>query len=67
MVEVGGRFALSDGQGGTIPFYTTILFFKPSPNSTIRVTFSYMDDYHTQISADVQSILSSIKTINSQQ
>jgi hypothetical protein len=60
-IEIGGRFAMSDGQGGTVPFYATIVFFKPTSNSTARFTFSFMQDYKAQISTDVKSILESIK------
>jgi len=63
MIEIGGRWALSDGEGGTIPFYTTIIFFKPTASSGVRVTFSYLEDYRAQISTDVKSIMESIKII----
>jgi hypothetical protein len=62
MIEIGGRFTLDDGQGGAIPFYATIIVFKPSANSTARITFTFIEDYHTQIAADVQSIRASIMT-----
>jgi hypothetical protein len=65
LIEVGGRFSMSDGQGGTVPFYTTIIFFMPIPTSLTRITFTFMQDYKEQISADVNSIIESIKLIES--
>ena len=66
MIEIGGRFTLSDGQGGTLPFYTTIIVFKPSSTSSARITFTFIEDYHTQIAADVKSIIESIRIIEPQ-
>jgi hypothetical protein len=63
MIEVGGRFSLDDGQGGTNPFYATMIVFKPSASSSVRITFTFIEDYHTQIAADVKSIIESIKVI----
>ena len=63
MIEIGGRFTMSDGQGGNIPFYSTIIFFKPTSNSGVRVTFTFLEDYHAQISMDVKSIIESIRMI----
>lgn len=42
MIEIGGRWSMSDGQGGTIPFYTTVIFFKPASDSLVRSTFTYL-------------------------
>jgi hypothetical protein len=61
MIEIGGRFSLGDGQGGTVPFYATIIVFKPTSNSLVRMTFTFVEEYHTQIAEDVKSIIASIK------
>ena len=63
MIEIGGRFAMGDGQGGTIPYYTTIIFFKPTSNSLTRITFTFLQDYNAQISTDVKSIIESIRMV----
>lgn len=63
MIEIGGHFTLSSSEGTTVPFYATIIFFKPSSNSTARITFSFFEDYHAQISPDVKSVIESIKII----
>jgi len=63
MIEVGGRWTMSDEQGGTIPFYTTIIFFKPTANSGVRATFTFIQDYQAQIATDVKSIMESIRII----
>jgi hypothetical protein len=60
-IEIGGRFPMSDEQGGTVPFYSTVVFFKPTSNSTARIAFSYLQDFKAQISPDVKSIIESIK------
>jgi len=64
MIEIGGRWSLSDGQGGGIPFFSTVYFFKPSPNSTVRVTFTHLQSYHDQVSQDVAFIMESIRILN---
>ena len=61
MMEIGGRFTIPDGQGGVLPFYSTIIFFKPSVQSTVRFTFAFLEDYHLQIYSDVKSIIDSIR------
>jgi hypothetical protein len=63
LIEIGGHWSLSDGQGGTVPFYSTVVFFKPTPGSLARLTFTYLQDYELQISPDVKSIIASIKLI----
>ena len=63
MIEIGGHWMMSDGQGGTIPFYATILFFKPSSNSIVRIIFSFLEDHHEQISTDIRFIMKSIRII----
>ena len=63
MVEIGGNWMMRDGQGGSIPFYSTIIFFKPSSDSTARITFTYLQDYKTQISTDVHAVMGSIRLI----
>lgn len=62
MLEISGRWALNE-EGEAIPFYSTFLFFKPTSGTGVRITFSYIEDYHTQISADVKSIIQSIKVL----
>jgi hypothetical protein len=63
MAEIGGHWMMSDGQGGVVPFYTTIIFFKPTNGSTVRMNFTYLEDYHVQISADILSITASVKLL----
>ncbi len=67
MIEIGGRYTIPDGQGGSIAFYSTIVFFKPSPTSIARIIFTCLEGYHAQIAPDVKSIMTSIKAIEPQQ
>jgi hypothetical protein len=64
LLEVGGQFSLSDDQGGILPFYLTIIFFKPSSDSTIRMNFTYLKDYKLPISTDVMSVIDSIRLLD---
>lgn len=64
MIEIGGRWSLNDGQGGSIPFFSTVYLFKPSSNSTARVTFTHLQSYHDQVSQDVMFIMESIRILN---
>jgi hypothetical protein len=61
MIQIGGHSMMSIDQGGTVPIYSTVVFFKPTSNSLTRITFSYLQDYNAQISTDVNSIIESIK------
>jgi len=63
MIEIGGRWTWSDGQGGTIPSYSAVYFFKPSPTSLARITFTFFEQYHAQIAPDVNSIVGSIRLV----
>jgi hypothetical protein len=63
MIELGGQFSLSDGQGGILPFYATFIFFKPTSDSTVRISFSYLKDYKPTIGSDVMSVIASIKLL----
>ena len=61
LIEIGGHYSISDGEGGSIPFYLTVVFFKPNPNSLTRLTFSFLQDYNAEITTDVNAIIESIK------
>lgn len=63
MIEIGGRWMLSDGAGGSVPFYTTLIFFKPSASSGVRLTISFLEEHRIQISPDVKSIIELIRMI----
>jgi hypothetical protein len=64
VLEVGGVFSISDGKGGFLPFYVTIIFFKPTSNSMIRINFTYLKDYKLPISSDVMTVVTSIKVLS---
>lgn len=63
MIEIGGRWTLSDGAGGSVPFYSTLVFFKPSASSGVRLTISFLEEHRIQISPDVRSVIESIRLI----
>ena len=62
-MEVSGHFTVADEQGEPIPFYSTFIFFKPASNSTVRMSFTYLQDLQDQISPEVKSTIESIKLI----
>ncbi len=61
VMVIKGRFSLPDGQGGAMPFIATLAFFKPTPTSITRITFTFMQDYETQILPDVNLMIESIR------
>lgn len=63
VMVIKGRFSMSDGQGGAIPFVATLLFFKPTPTSLNRITFTFIQDYEAQISPDVNFMMESIRLL----
>lgn len=63
MAEIGGHWMMSDGQGGTIPFYTTGIYFKPTSSTTARMNFTYLENVHVPIATDIITILASIRLI----
>ncbi len=63
VIEIGGQFSLSDGQDGVIPFYMTAFFFKPTAETLTRITITYLKDYTTQLSVDVNSVIISVKLL----
>jgi len=63
LVEVGGQFSLSNGQGEVIPFYMTYFLFKPTSSTSALMTFTYLKDYKLTIASDVMSAINSIKLL----
>jgi len=53
-------FAISNGQGGSIPFIVILFFFKPTPASVTRITLTFMQEFDAQISPDVNAMIESI-------
>lgn len=60
IIVIKGRFAMDDGQGGSVPFSTTLIVFKPTPTSVARITFSFLQDFEDTISADIDALIESI-------
>jgi hypothetical protein len=58
MIEIGGRWSMSDGEGGTIPFYSTIIFFKPTSNSTVRISGTNLSgrEVHHRVDQDHRAV-----------
>jgi hypothetical protein len=64
LIELSGPYALDDGQGGKIPFYTWFYFFKPGPNATARLSFTILQDYQEDISPDLLAVIDSIRPLS---
>ena len=63
MIEIGGRWMWSTGEGGTISSYSAAYFFKPSPTTLARIIFTFFEEYHAQIAPDVNSVVNSIRLV----
>jgi hypothetical protein len=63
VIEVGGRWTLNDGTSDPVPFYSLFYFFKPTQDSTVRLTITFVQDYQDEFAADLKSIRDSIKII----
>ena len=63
-IEIGGRWTMNDGKGTLIPFYATLYFFKPTPDSTVRILVAYLEDYKVKLAPDIFFIMQSIKLTN---
>lgn len=44
VMEIGGQFTVGDDQTRIVPIYATILSFKPTNNTLVRMTFTYLKD-----------------------
>lgn len=60
LLEVGGQFTGGDEQSGLIPLYATIVYFKPTADTVVRVIFSYLKDFQPELSGDVTNVINSI-------
>lgn len=63
MIEIGGQFSISDGQDGIIPFYTTVIYFKPADDTLVRLSFTYIKDFKLDIQGDVQLVINSVNLL----
>lgn len=63
LLELGGQFSISDGQDGILPFYTTIIFFKPAETTSTRVSFTYLKDFKPELQPDVTNVINSIRLL----
>jgi hypothetical protein len=63
MIEIGGQFTISDGQDGIIPFYTTVVYFKPVSDTLVRLSFTYIKDFKLDIQGDVTLVVNSVKLL----
>lgn len=63
LIELGGQFSVSDEQDGFIPLYSTLIYFKPTNSSLVRITFTYLKDYKSEIYPDVGQVINSIRLL----
>lgn len=63
VIEIGGRWTLSDGTSDPVVFYSIFYFFKPTQSSTVRIAITTIYEYKDQMSIDMKSIMSSIKLL----
>jgi len=60
MMEIGGPSARNNGQGEFVTFYATIIYFKPAPDSIVRILFGFFQEYQFEIAPDVDFIIQSV-------
>ncbi len=60
MIEIGGPCTVNNGEGLFIRYYVKAIFFKPTPDSVARITYTFVESYQNEISTDADA---SIKTI----
>ncbi|CAG0996515.1 hypothetical protein ANAEL_02627 [Anaerolineales bacterium] len=63
LIEVGGPFTISDGQGGFIPFYMTSVFFRPTHGGVVLMLFTYLKDYKLDVHTDLISVIDSVELV----
>lgn len=62
-IEIGGPYKKGNAQGEIISYYKTYIYFKPSSNSLVLLTFLIPQDYRTQLSSDVNFVIASIRIV----
>jgi hypothetical protein len=60
VMVVKGRFTRKNNNGDMVPFSVTVLFFKPTSGSIVRLAFTILQDYQKQITPDLDAIRESI-------
>jgi hypothetical protein len=63
LIELSGPYSVDDGQGGVLAFHTSFYFFKPGPNSLVRLSFSILQDFNETIAPDVRSVVDSVQLL----
>jgi len=63
LIEVGGPFTISDGQGGFIPFYVTSVFFRPAHGGVVMMLFTYLKDFKLDVHTDLMSVIDSVELV----
>ncbi len=63
VIEIGGQFSISNEQGGIIPFYSTLVYFKPTDTSLVLMDFTYLKDFKLDIQGDVFLVINSVKLL----
>lgn len=63
IIEIGGITTRANSQGELVTVYITVIFFKPTPDSAVRLIFEYHKDYQYEISPDVSFVVESISLL----
>lgn len=63
IIEIGGITTRANSQGELVTVYITVIFFKPTPDSAVRLIFEYHKDYQYEISPDVSFVVESVSLI----
>ncbi len=63
IMSIRGRFTINYDDGSSVPVVGTVIFFKPTSNSIVRIVFTVMKEFDPQIAPDIEAIVASIKLL----
>ncbi|MBL8101785.1 MAG: hypothetical protein JNM02_04580 [Anaerolineales bacterium] len=63
VIEIGGQFSKTDSEGWVVPFYSTLVYFKPTADTLVSMNFTYLKDFKYKIQVDVNFVISSVELL----
>jgi hypothetical protein len=63
IMSIRGRFTISYDDGSSAPVMGTVIFFKPTSNSIVRIVFTVVKEVDPEIAPDIEAIVESIKLL----
>jgi len=63
IMSIRGRFTITYDDGSSLPVVGTVIFFKPTPDSIVRIVFTVVKEFDPEIAPDVEAVIQSIKLL----